>query len=98
MAVAVLLGVPRDVLVALYVGWLVCDHERDSVALLVAVGVAVALTVRLPLGDHSGVWLTQAPTLALTEAVTLGELDREGESEADAVSEPDGDALALGPL
>jgi len=53
--VAVRLGVPRDELVALYVGWLVCDHELDTVTLAVAEGVTVASTVALPLGDHSGV-------------------------------------------
>ncbi len=95
---AVRLGVPRDELVALYVGWLVCDHELDIVVLAVAVGVAVALALKLPLGDHSGVWLTQAPVLRLTVAEELGELDSAGETDADAVDDADGDALPSGPL
>ena len=84
-------------MVALYVGWLVCDHELDTVALAVAVGVTVALAVTLPLGDHSGVWLTQAPVLRLAVAEELGELDSAGEADADAVEDTDGDALPSGP-
>jgi hypothetical protein len=95
--VAIRLGVPRDELVALYVGWLVCDHELDTVALAVAVGVAVALAVALPLGDHSGVWLTQAPVLRLAVADAPGELELAEETDADAVGDNDGDALPSGP-